>query len=95
MSFEAGLGAKISKDGKGKRGRSLLAGLTLALAVPFGFATANVIIPFLWWMEDQTSMSFTVHSEPKPFVIVISTLFVWGVLYAITCMVIEHRGQRR
>ena len=95
MSFEASLGAKFSKDGKGKWGQILLAGVSLALSVPVGFVTAHVITPFLWWMEVQTSMAFTAPSGPKPFVIVISVLFVWGVLYAITGMVIEHRGQRR
>ena len=95
MSFEAGLSANMLKDGKGKRGRYLLAGLILALSVPVGFVTAHMITPFLWWMEVRTSVAFTAQSGPKPFVIAISALFVWGVLYAITCMAIEHRGQRR
>ncbi len=42
-------------------------------------------------MELRTSMALTAQSGPRLFVIALSTLFVWGVLYTATCVVLEQR----
>lgn len=85
----------MAKDSAGKRGRILLAGLILALSVPFGFVIALVVTPFLWWMEIRAAFAFTAQPGPKLYVIVLSVLFVWGVLYAISAMVIRYRRNQR
>ena len=76
-------------------GQLLLAVLALALAVPLGFVVSHVITPFLWWMELRVPMSLTGAEGPAWFVTLASMLFAWGVLHAVTGMVIEHRKAGR
>ena len=74
-------------------GQLLLAIVILVLATPLGFVSAHVITPFLWWMEVQTDLALTGSAGPAWFVTLLSVLFAWGLLYAVTGMVIEHRRQ--
>ncbi len=88
---EAGFVSSLSEDGGTKTKQLAIAALILALSVPVGFVIAHLVTPFLWWMELRTSMALTAQSGPRLFVIALSTLFVWGVLYAATCVVLEQR----